>query len=146
MKTQGGATDEALIRAVVDGRAEAIGLKDPSRVLASEAPGFVSFNLAPPLVATGVDAKGLKAWFDTWQGPIGYETRDLTIAAGADVAFCHSLDHMTGTKSDGEKVDLWFRRTLGLRRIGGAWKLTHEHESVPFHMDGSMRAALDLRP
>jgi ketosteroid isomerase-like protein len=50
------------------------------------------------------------------------------------------------TASSISPTDLWFRLTLGLRSIGGRWKLLHEHESVPFYMDGSYKAAVDLRP
>lgn len=28
----------------------------------------------------------------------------------------------------------------------GAWRIAHRHESVPFYMDGSNRAAVDLTP
>jgi ketosteroid isomerase-like protein len=38
------------------------------------------------------------------------------------------------------------RGTVGLRRIDGRWKITHEHASVPFYMDGSYKAAVDLQP
>jgi len=31
-------------------------------------------------------------------------------------------------------------------RIGGAWKITRQHTSVPFRMDGSVKAAVDLKP
>ena len=44
---------------------------------------------------------------------------------------------MTGTKTDGERVDLWFRSTVGLRRTAVGWQITHEHDSMPFYMDGS---------
>jgi PhnB protein len=53
---------------------------------------------------------------------------------------------MTGTKTDGERVDLWFRFTVGLRRTAVGWQITHEHESTPFYMDGSGLAATDLTP
>jgi ketosteroid isomerase-like protein len=36
--------------------------------------------------------------------------------------------------------------TLGLRKTGTGWKITHEHASTPFYMDGSGRAATDLQP
>ena len=36
--------------------------------------------------------------------------------------------------------------TLALVRTPDGWKIVHLHESVPFHMDGSQRAALDLEP
>ena len=76
----------------------------------------------------------------------GHDVRDLNVSSAEDVAFCTSLNHMTGTKTDGEPVDLWFRATYGLRKIDGRWVIVHEHESVPFYMDGSYRAAVDLRP
>lgn len=41
---------------------------------------------------------------------------------------------------------MWLRETLGFRKLAGEWKITHQHESVPFYMDGSFRAATDLKP
>ena len=38
------------------------------------------------------------------------------------------------------------RGTTVLALEGEAWKIVHEHTSVPFHMDGSFRAATDLQP
>jgi len=43
-------------------------------------------------------------------------------------------------------VDFWMRETLCLERAAGTWRIVHEHASVPFYMDGSLRAAFDLRP
>jgi ketosteroid isomerase-like protein len=58
----------------------------------------------------------------------------------------HSLDHMTGRKTDGEKVDVWTRSTVVFRKEDDAWKVTHVRRSVPFYMDGSLKAAVDLKP
>jgi uncharacterized protein (TIGR02246 family) len=134
------------IRGLVDDWARALRAKDVDGVMAHYTADSVTFDLAPPLISTGADAKGLQAWFSTWRGPLGYEIRDLNITAGDDVAFCHGLNRLSGTKTDGEKADVWFRLTLCLRRIGGEWRIAHQHESVPFYMDGSYRAAVDLRP
>jgi hypothetical protein len=38
------------------------------------------------------------------------------------------------------------RATIGLQVIDGEWLIVHAHESVPFYMDGSFRAAIDLTP
>jgi PhnB protein len=143
-KTQ--STDEAQIRALIEEWADALRNKNASGVLSHYALNLVHFSLAPPLLSTLSNAEGLNAWFATWKGPIGYEIRDLTITVSDDVAFSHSLNRMHGTKMDGSKGDLWFRYTLGLRKIGGEWKIAHEHESVPFYMDGSFKAAIDLKP
>jgi len=106
----------------------------------------VVYSLAPPLVATDDGGAGLQAWFDTWSGPIGYDLPELKIVTCGDVGFAHGLAHMTGTKTDGETPDLWFRCTLGLSQRNGAWQIAHIHESVPFLMDGSLKAAIDLKP
>jgi SnoaL-like domain len=45
-----------------------------------------------------------------------------------------------------EKVDVWTRSTAVFRKEGGAWKVMHVHSSVPFYMDGSLKAAVDLKP
>jgi ketosteroid isomerase-like protein len=142
----GEATAKAQIRALIDDWLKSIRDKNAEGVMAHHAVDSVTFDLAPPLVATGADAKDLQAWFATWRGPLGYEIRDLHVTAGDTAAFCHGLSRLRGTKTDGEKADVWFRLTLGFRKIQGAWKITHQHESVPFYMDGSYRAAVDLKP
>lgn len=138
--------EEAQIRAVIVDRAKALRAKNGPEVVRHHAPGFTLFSLAPPLATAPTDASGLEAWFATWHGPIGYEPGAFELAIGDDVAFCHGLVRMHGRKKDGEEPDLWFRTTLGLRKVAGAWKIAHEHQSVPFYMDGSDRAALDLAP
>lgn len=140
------ANNEMQIRALINEWAKAIRAKNAESVLSHYVAGFVHFSLAPPLVSTATDAKGLNAWFATWQGSIGYEIRNLHITVGDDAAFSYSLTRLSGTKTDGERNDIWFRHTLGFRKIGGEWKIAHEHESVPFYMDGSFKAAVDLKP
>jgi ketosteroid isomerase-like protein len=36
-----------------------------------------------------------------------------------------------GTEPNGEKIDLEFRLTIGLRKISSQWLVTHEHHSIP---------------
>ena len=142
----GAAAAEDEVRSVIQAWAAALRGKDVEGVARHFAPDSVGFYLAPPLQATVPLRQNLEEWFATWRGEIGYEMRDLTIATDGDVAFAHSLNRMTGTKTDGTAVDLWFRETLGLRKIGGHWRITHEHESVPFAMDGSFKAEVNLKP
>ena len=141
--------DEAQIRALVAERIAALRDKDAARLAATYTPEIVKFDLAPPLQAAGpyIAAPGYwRPWLQSWTGPITLDVTELAVTVGGDVAFCHSLNRMRGTKTGGGPQDLWFRATLGLRRTGSAWKITHEHTSTPFYMDGSGRAATDLRP
>jgi PhnB protein len=143
------ARDETRIRALRDELTEAIRARDADRATSCYSADTVMFVLAPPLQFKGDEGpgkKGLSDWFATFEGPIGYEVRDLLITAGDDVAFCHSLNRISGKRSDGEDTSIWVRETLGFRRIDGEWKVTHQHQSVPFYMDGSNKAAVDLKP
>jgi PhnB protein len=104
------------------------------------------FDLDPPLHRSGAaeEARQLACWFANWQGPIEDELHELRIASGGDVAFATALSHLRATGLDGRPTELWSRVTFGLQ--GGGWRVAHRHASVPFHMDGSFRAAVDLQP
>jgi ketosteroid isomerase-like protein len=137
------------IRAVLAARAAALRAKDASQFVAAFDPSVVKFDLAPPLQEAGpavCDPAGLQWWLDTWDGEVQTELADLEIAVDGTVAFCHYLERILGTRTDGQLQDMWIRSTLGLRKRGGAWTITHEHNSAPFYMDGSPRPALDLQP
>ena len=93
------------------------------------------------------DADGLRRWFSGFDGPIGYEVTDLAVTVGEGVAFCHSLDRLSATpQGEPEGFTMWFRSTVCLRKLDGTWRITHEHTSTPFYMDGSFKAAVDLEP
>ena len=143
------ATDVAQIRALLDEFTRAIRNKDAAGAIATLAEDAVAFDLAPPL-RIGPQATRDPAWYDewftTWKGPIVSRSQDLEVAVGGDVGYAYGLQHMTGTKTDGEEVDLWFRATACFRREDGHWRITHMHNSVPFSMDGSGKALLSLRP
>ncbi|NTF40855.1 nuclear transport factor 2 family protein [Rhizobium rhizogenes] len=139
--------DEAeAIGIVLASWAAALGGKDAAGVVEHLSDDIVSFTLAAPLAHKGKGAGGLESWFSTWDGPIGGDAVDVRLTVGGAVAFWTGLVHMTGRKIDGLQVDLWFRQTIGLRKEAGIWKIVHEHTSVPFAMDGSGLAELELKP
>jgi uncharacterized protein (TIGR02246 family) len=141
-------SDEVGVRKLIAHWAAAVRTKDAERVIAHYAADVVTFDLAPPLQYVGREAlrKSLAQWFSTFQGPVGFDVQDLSVTAGSDVGFCRSLNHISGIRTSGEKTDVWVRATIGCRKVGNTWLITHEHASVPFYMDGSDRAALDLKP
>lgn len=140
------AADQIAIRAMFGDATNAMFGKVADLALKHFAADMVSYDLAPPLQYTGTDRAKLQAWFDTWNGPIGWAMGELTVEVGHDVAFAYGLGHMMGEKTSGEKVDLWTRCTAGLVRRNGEWTIVHQHNSVPFLMDGSYKAAVDLKP
>jgi ketosteroid isomerase-like protein len=143
-------TNETQIRERLEEWAKAVRAKDLAAVMSHYTPDIRAFDLPTPLEYRGTDAyrKNWADWFPTFVGPVGYEIHKLTVTSADDVAFCHSLNHITGARTDGEQTDVWARATVGLRKSGGAWMITHEHFSVPIYMQPPRQyeAALDLKP
>ena len=147
MKTQKSkVSDETQIRQLTDDWAKAARAKDVNSLMANYAPDVVSFDLVPPLQHKGADTarKQAEQWLATYQ-TVGCEIHDLSITTSDDVAFSHCFNHITGTRTNGEKVDMWLRATICYRKIDGAWLVTHEHISVPIDMQTN-KPALDLKP
>lgn len=109
----------------------------------------VVFSLAPPLVQPpdgARDVAQLQAWFDEKGGSVWSESRDVQISIDGNLAVCTGLESMGAPPDAPQAFTLWYRCTLGLRRQDGEWRIFHEHNSTPFLMDGSFRAATDLQP
>jgi uncharacterized protein (TIGR02246 family) len=139
--------NEAAVRELVDGFVKAIRAKDIKGVMSVFAPEVVSFDLGPPLQHGGGEAF-IKRWqelFESYQGPIDYEIRDLSITAGQDVAFSHSLNRISGTMKNGQKTDRWLRWTACYLKTNGKWLIVHEQVSIPVDLRNG-KAMLDLKP
>jgi ketosteroid isomerase-like protein len=135
------------IRDLLADRTAAMRDKDPERLVAGYADGAVKFDLAPPLRNTGASAEFLENWFGSFASPVTYEYHDVEVTESGELAFATSLAKLSAVPAGmSEPFTLWFRSTLCFRRVDGAWRIVHEHNSTPFHMDGSFRAAVELQP
>jgi ketosteroid isomerase-like protein len=137
------------IQEVIEAKAARLETGDVKAMLQYYASQVVEFSLAPPLalLTDGTDPVPTEQWIGTFETPPKRTVTRLEITADGDVAFATSIDSLTATpRGTAEPFTMWFRVTLGLRRIDGKWLVTHEHSSVPFYMDGSLRAAVDLNP
>lgn len=131
------ASNEAQVRQLIDAWATAFRAKNIDGLVSRHAQEIVLFDVPAPLQHRGRDAyrKIWERWLPTLEGPLGCEISELTIAAGDDVAFSHSLNRITSKRTDGVTTDVWVRVTVGFRKIDGAWTVTHEHVSMPFPME-----------
>lgn len=141
------ATAEAEILALIEQRADAVRVRDVETAMARVAPDVVSFDVVDPLQHVGSSSlrERVNAWFSSFDGPIGVDMRDLVIVAGTDTAFSHSLNRYRAAKADGGRINMWVRVTTCYCRVDSQWRITHEHNSVPFDPE-SGRASLDLEP
>ena len=126
------ATDEANIRQRINRWVEALRAMDLEGVMSLYAPDAVSFDIVPPLRRGGAKAKE-KNWahaFATYQRPLGYEIRDLTLTLGDDVTFGHSLNRVSGTLMNGNRTNFWLRWTVRFRKIDGNWLIAHDFSGL----------------
>lgn len=134
-------TSETEVRALLEARVECSRDKDVERLMSLFSPDIVYVDVVPPLRITGRDTvrANFERWFGEYEGPIDLETHDLTVEAGEDAAYAHMVHRDTGTLKDGTVRSVLVRSTVCLRRIEGAWLITHEHVSVPID-PATMRA------
>jgi uncharacterized protein (TIGR02246 family) len=112
------------VRAVIEEWARAVRNHDLEGVLARHTDDVRMFDVpAPP------QARGLVAYRAAWELFFQYSTEDLTfelteleVEADGRVAFGHALLMLMGAP---------IRLTVGLRKVGDAWLISHEHHSVP---------------
>ncbi len=138
-------TDRAEIESVLHHLATAHADHDADAIAESYAPDAVIYDLAPPLGRRGMDRDSIAAWLASWEGPIRIDSRDVELAIDGNLAFVSALNRMRG-RQGGADQDMWFRTTLCLLKASGRWLIVCDHASVPFYMDGSYRAAVDLKP
>ena len=126
-------TDEAVIRELVENWARAVRAKDLDGILANHSIDILMFDVPPPM-----QSKGIEAYRTTWDlffswsdDPVVFDIKDIDITAGTDVAFVAALMRCAGTEKNGERIELEFRLTIGLRKIEGQWIVLHEHHSIP---------------
>lgn len=139
--------DEMDIRKVMDDLVLALRTKDIDALMAHYAPDVTVFDLRPPhrIVSADRYRRNFEAWFATVDGPIDYEVDELLLTVSGDVAFCHSLSHVTAKRANGEKANYWVRVTSGMRKTSGGWIIVHEHISMPIDLE-TMQAQAHSRP
>ncbi|GIQ76547.1 YybH family protein [Bradyrhizobium sp. ma5] len=126
--TQQRNTAETEVRTIIEAWADAVRRHDYAGVLAHHDQDIVMFDVPPPLQSRGLDAyrKTWDLFFGCQRSSYAFDIEDIAITAGDDVAFAVAVMRC-GPLDD----TFQFRLTIGLRKIDGSWRITHEHHSVP---------------
>lgn len=139
--------DEAQILALISSLHQAHHDKSAPGIAAPYAPHAVIYDLEPPLMHDGISVPRKEAWLATWSGPVDLEPANFQITVDGSHAYGHGYLRMSGQKKGVDHpVSFWMRETMIFERIDNNWRIVHEHASVPFYMDGSLRPAFDLQP
>ena len=140
-------SDEQQIRTLIEAWAIAAHDGDLATVLADHAPDIVMFDVPPP--HQGV--RGIDAYRDTWppffewqaSGAV-FEIESLVVTAGTEVAFAYALLRCGTTADLARDPEQRLRLTVGLRKTGGRWIVTHEHHSFPDTADPDAAPSSDV--
>ncbi len=133
--TQQGGTAEGQIKVMIEAWADAVRRHDLPGILAHHDRDIVMFDVPLPL-----QSRGMTEYKKTWDLFFGYhqpsqafDVEELAITAGQDVAFAFAIMRCgSGTPSGPpEEGGFLFRLTIGLRKVDGDWRITHEHHSLP---------------
>lgn len=128
-----GTQQELEVRSAIERWAKAVRNHDREGILADHDPDIVMFDVPPPERLKGLqEYAGTWDLFFRWHRPgDAFDVRDMDVTAGDTVAFAAVLMHCSGTNAKGEHNELDFRLTVGLKNVGGRWRIIHEHHSVP---------------
>ena len=126
--------DETAIRTLITAWSRAVEGKDPAAIVTAYTPQTVLYDAIPP--ARTVGAQAIAA---VWAQCLPYfperfrsEHEDLVVEVDGDLAFVHGLHHFVPEPAGHPCGSTWMRVTACYKRIGGEWRVVHEHVSVPF--------------
>ena len=138
MTTEGStnsSADEQAVRSLVEAWALAAHRGDLPTLLLDHDPDIVMFDVPPP--EDGV--RGIAAYEDTWPGffrwqeNATFDVLSLDVVAGNDVAFAYGLLRCGTPEENAAHPERRLRLTVGLRKRGDRWTVTHEHHSFTAH-------------
>jgi len=125
--------DESELLRIIQRWAKAVRDEDFEAIRADHDPAILMFDVPPPFLS-----HGLEAYMETWKlfyafapRPVKFDFDDIQIHADDEVAFATAAGHCRSLESDGQILPLDFRLTMGFRKIGGRWRIVHEHHSLP---------------
>lgn len=121
-------TNTAQIERLIRRWESAICAGDLDGVTAAHTADIVMFDVPAP-----IKISGMADYEATWHlffahneaGPDRFRITDLQITAGDTAAFAHGLLTIGGG------TETHCRLTMGFRKDGAEWRITHEHHSMP---------------
>ena len=146
---QAAPADEAAIKALEGRFTSAFNAKDVDAIMKIYIPSdsLVVFDVVPPRQYVGAKAyrKNWEDFFAMFKGPAKVELSDISIIADTALGFGHSIQHVTGTDTKGQPIDVTVRVTDGYRKINGNWLIVHEHVSIPVYI-GTLKPDPSSKP
>jgi ketosteroid isomerase-like protein len=144
-KRESGEREE--LRALFHKWFRAASAKDIDGAVKPIADDIVSYEHEAPLQYVGLQnvRQVCQRGFDAVSDDFSWNVPDLKIIISGDLAVTWGLNRMRSQQAGGSSTESWSRGTRIFRRIGGEWKMIHQHVSFPYDPQNG-NAATDLRP
>lgn len=130
------AADEAEVSVLLEAWAAATREGRRDDILANHLPDVLIYDVLAPMKYEG--AAAYRQSWDDWQpdtqGDGQFDLQDLSVTAGADVAFAHGFIKCGGVLPDGRRFEDLVRATFCLHKASGSWKVAHQHISKPIQL------------
>jgi ketosteroid isomerase-like protein len=107
--------------------------KDPAAIRVDHDSDILMFDVPPPFLSRGLDAY-MATWetfFSAAEKPVAFCFHQMEVSCGEDVGFATAVGRCVNFDGNGQQEPLEFRLTMGLRKIGGRWRMMHEHHWLP---------------
>jgi ketosteroid isomerase-like protein len=127
-----GASVSSVLRRRIEEVAQSIRDKNVEQLMSFYDPAVEVFDVRFSLNVPGAAAyrHNFEDWFESVEGPLGYEVHGLRVVPGESSAFCHYLALVTAARP-GRTSGYWVRVSTCFERRDGEWLVTHEHVSMP---------------
>jgi len=129
---------ETAVREVVEAWAKATRQNSKDEILRNHVPDLVIFDVLPPMKYESTESyrRSWEDWQPQTQGEGKFDLENLSVTAGAEVAFAHCFIRCGGSMPNGRTFQDLVRATFCLRKLDGLWKVSHQHISKPLQQAG----------
>ena len=130
--------NETLIRQLLEHWARATQTGQLDAILTNHADDVLIYDVLPPMKYEGTVEyrQSWGEWQPSTQGEGQFALQDLVVTAAVDVAFAHCFILCGGTLPNGRTFEDLVRATFCLEKVGGSWKVAHQHISKPWPSAG----------
>jgi uncharacterized protein (TIGR02246 family) len=139
-------TSDQALRQLLSDWESALRARDLDRMMSFYTPDVVFYDGIGPLqMGQELYRKNWDEFFSYFPGPVEWRTQHMKVTAGDRAAFSRALVELKGTNAEGKCEATWMRQTVGYEKIGEAWRISHEHWSMPMDMETG-KVATTLTP
>jgi ketosteroid isomerase-like protein len=130
--------DQIHVRQILERWADTTRQSLLDEVLANHHPDCLIYDVLPPMKYENTDSyrRSWGDWQPNTQGEEEFALHDLKVVVDPNIAFAHCTIRCGGILSNGKPFEDLVRGTFCLQKFNGAWKVTHQHISKPFHPGG----------